>query len=138
MRNKWLGSGGRTRGEPRRHYQSMTSGAPFATRLSDTGAIFYASRSSTALCPRLNVGLFSGTTWLLSGRSSVGWCEGGARRAFTFVTVPSRGIQRILAPYFDTDTPSQISLKDRVIAQVLFGPMYEALMTIEGLNYVRI
>ncbi len=47
-------------------------------------------------------------------------------------------MQQILAPYFDTGTPSQIPLQDRVIAQVLFGPMYEALMTIEGLNYVRI
>jgi hypothetical protein len=56
-------------------------------------------------------------------------------------TAPSSlivGMQQILAPYFETDGPSQIPLQDRVIAQVLFGPMYEALSTIEGLNYARI
>ncbi len=56
-------------------------------------------------------------------------------------TVPTSlivGMQQILAPYFDAGASSQIPLQDRVIAQVLFGPMYEALMTIEGLNYVRI
>lgn len=49
------------------------------------------------------------------------------------------GMQQILAPYFDTTAPqSHITLQDRAIAQVLFEPMYEALMTIEGLNYARI